>query len=84
MNGKHHEGGEGDWRDTSDSESRALDELGREEILRALASLAQRLKADAHDAYSLLARGMLHSRLGDDRRATQDFTRVIELEPNNR
>ena len=35
------------------------------------------------DAYSLLARGLPHSRLGDDRRAAEDFSRVIELEPDN-
>ena len=83
MNGEHHESGEGDSRDDPGNESRALDELSREEILRALAGLNERLKADADDAYSLLARGMLHSRLGDDRRAAADFTRVIELEPDN-
>ena len=26
---------------------------------------------------------MLHSKLGDDRRAVEDFSRVIELEPDN-
>ena len=83
MNGEHHEGGEADWPDDSDNGSRTLDELSREEILRALAGLDERLRADAQDIYSLLARGMLHSRLGDDRRATEDFSRVIELEPDN-
>jgi len=80
---EHHESGEPDWRDDPDKGSRALDELSREEILRAPAGLDERLKAEADDAYSLLARGMLHSKLGDDRRAAEDFTRVIELEPDN-
>ena len=83
MNGEHHESSEWDWRDDPDSGSRTLDELSREEILRALAGLDELLKADAEDTYSLLARGMLHSKLGDDRRAAEDFSRVIELEPDN-
>ena len=83
MNGEHHEGGQRDWRGDPGNGSRTLDELSREEILRALAGLDERLKADAEDTYSLLARGMLHSRQGDDRRAAEDFSRVIELEPDN-
>ena len=83
MSGEHHESGEADWRDDPGNGSRALDELSREEILRALTGLKERLRADEDDAYSLLARGMLHSKLGDDRRAMQDFSRVIELEPDN-
>ncbi len=83
MHGDHHENGEPDRRDAPDDGSRALDELSREEILRALAGLDERLRDDAEDAYSLLARGMLHNRLGDDRRAAEDFTKVIELEPDN-
>ena len=80
MNGEHDESGEPDWHDAPDNESRALDELGREDILRSLAGLNERLTADADEAYSLLARGMLHSRRGDDRRAVEDFIRVIELD----
>lgn len=83
MNGEHHESGDGDWPGDSGNGSRALDDLSREEVLRALAGVDERLKTDADDAYSLLARGMLHSRLGDDRRAAADFSRVIELEPDN-
>ena len=37
MNEEHHESCGQDQRDESDSRSRALDELSREEILRALA-----------------------------------------------
>ena len=63
---------------------KTLDELSREELLRALANLDQRVEADnEEDPYSLLARGLLHSKLGDDRRAVEDFSRVIELEPDN-
>ncbi len=83
MNGENHEGGERDWRDDPGNGSRTLDKLSREEILRALAGLNERLKADAEDTYSLLARGMLHSRQGDDRRAVEDSSLVIELEPDN-
>ena len=75
--------GEPDRSHAPGNGSRALDKLSREEILRALAGLDERLKADAEGTYSLLARGMLHSRLGDDRRAEEDFSRVIELEPDN-
>ena len=78
MNGERHESGEPDWRDDPGDGSRTLDELSREEILRALAGLDELLKADAEDAYSLIARGMLHSKLGDDRRAAEDFSRVID------
>ena len=83
MSGEHQESGEGDWRDDPGNRTKALDELSREEILRALAGLDKRLRADAEDTYSFLARGMLHSTLGDDRRAAEDFSRVIELEPDN-
>ena len=83
MNGEHHESGEGDYRDDPSNGSRTLDELSRKEILRALAALDERVKADGEDAYSLLTRGMLHSRQGDDRRAAEDFSRVIGLEPDN-
>ena len=76
--------GEPGWRDDPDGGYRTLDELTREEILRALAGLDERIKASIEeDTYSLLARGMLYSELGDDRRAAEDFTRVIELEPDN-
>ncbi len=83
MNGDHHENGEPDRRDAPYNGSKALDELSREEILRAVAGMDERLRADADDASSILARGMLHGKLGDDRLAAEDFTRVIELEPNN-
>ena len=80
----HHESGEHDRRDAPENGSRTLDELSREQILRALAGLDQRVEANNEkDSYSLLARGMLHSKLGDDRRAAEDFSRVIELEPDN-
>ena len=39
MNGEDHEGGERDCRDDPGNGSRTLDELSREEILRALAGL---------------------------------------------
>ncbi len=39
MNGEPHDSGEPDRRDDPGNESRALDELSREEILRALAGL---------------------------------------------
>ena len=39
MSGEHHESGERDRRDDPDNGSRTLDELSREDILRALASL---------------------------------------------
>ena len=84
MSGDNHERGEHQWHEGSGNGSRTLDELSREEILRALAGLDERLKADAEDTYSLLARGMLHSKQGDDRRAAEDFSRVIELEPGQR
>ena len=62
MGGEHHESGEQDWRGGPDDGFKTLDELNREEILRALAGLDERLKADAEDTYSLLARGMLRRR----------------------
>ena len=83
MSGEHHQSGEPDWPGDPDNGFRTLDELSREEILIALAGLDERLKADTVDTYSFLARGMLHSRLGDDRRAAEDFSCVIELQPDN-
>ena len=83
MSGEHSESGEPDRSGDPVNCSKTLDELSREEILRALAGLDEQLRADPEDAYSFLARGMLYSRLGDDRRAAEDFSRVIELEPDN-
>ena len=84
MNGEHHVSGEEDWRDGHDDGFKTLDELSREGILPALAGLDQRLEAKNEKApYPLLARGLLHSKLGDDRRATEDLSQVIELEPDN-
>ncbi len=84
MNGEHNDSGEQDWRDGPDSEFRKLDELSREEILRALASLHGWVEAgNDEDSYSLLVRGMLHSKRGDDRLAVEDFSQVIKLEPDN-
>ena len=83
MDGERHENGEPDWPDDPGSGLKTLDELSREEILRALAGLDERVRADGNDIYSLMARGMLHGRVGDDRRAMEDFSRVIGLEPDN-
>lgn len=84
MNGEHHESAERDWSGDPGGAYRTLDELSREEILRALVGLDERIEAgNEGGTYSLLARGMLHSRLGDDRRAVEDFSRVIELEPDS-
>ena len=84
MNGEHDESAERGWRDDLDSSNKMLDELGSEEILRALAGLDERIEANnEEDNYSLLARGLFHIRLGDDRRAMENFSRVIELEPDN-
>ena len=57
MNGECHDSGEEDRRDAPGNESKALDELSHEEILRALAGLDERLRADPKDAYSLLPGG---------------------------
>ena len=55
MNGECHESGERDWRDGPNDGIKMLDELSREEILRALAGLDQRIEANNdEDAYSLL------------------------------
>ena len=53
MKGEHHDGVEHDWRDNPDDGSRTLDELSREEMLRALAGLDERLDANGEGAYSL-------------------------------
>ena len=64
MNGEHHESGQEDWPNDTESSYKTLDELSREEILRALAELNQRTKANnEEDTYSLLARGILHSKV---------------------
>ena len=56
MNGEHHDSGEQDWRDGPDDGYKTLDELSREELLRALAGLDRRIEADnEEDPYSLLA-----------------------------
>ena len=52
MGGEHHESGEHDWRGGPDDGFKTLDELSREELLRALASLDERLEAIyEEDAY---------------------------------
>ena len=55
MNGEHHGSGERDWHGDPDSGYKTLDELGREEILRALTGLDERLEVSGEDTYSLLA-----------------------------
>ena len=69
MSGDLDDGRQQYWHDHADDGFKTLDELSRDEILRALAEPDQRIEADNEkDSYSLLARGLLQGKLGDDRR----------------
>ena len=51
--------------------------------MRAVEKLNARITNNPEDSPSLITRGLLHSRLGDDRRAAEDFGKAIALEPGN-
>ncbi len=60
-----------------------LERLSQQELQRALGRLNADITANPDDATALCARGLVHRELGDDRRAKEDFGRVIALSPGN-
>lgn len=60
---------------------RVIDTLPQEELLRAVEKLNDRIARDPEDPPSLIARGLLHSMPGDDRRAAEDSVRLWPLNP---
>ena len=62
---------------------RMMDAAGREGLLRMIEHLTGDLRANPRDTEALLARGLAYSELGDHRRAAEDNSRVIALDPDN-
>ena len=76
------ENGREPWKEP-DNWRNLMNRLSHDELLSFLRHLDAAIESDPGDAPSLTARGMLHVKLGDDRRAAADFGRVIDLEPGN-
>ena len=60
---------------------RMMDAAGREGLLRMIERLTEEVRENPRDTEALLARGLAYSELGDHRRAAEDNSRVIELDP---
>ena len=78
--------GEGDaqnpWEDR-DEFRRTMDSLSPKERRRLLQRMNADIEANPDDDVALSVRGMLHMELGDDRRAEEDFSRVVALSPGD-
>ena len=79
----HHERHADDGRERPDEFRRVLDTLTSEELRQMLERVNAELAASPDDVDALCARGLLHQRLGDDRRAKEDFGRALQLSPGN-
>ena len=60
-----------------------LETLTSEELRQMLERVNADLAASPDDVDSLCVRGLLHQRLGDDRRAKEDFGRALQSAPGN-
>ena len=83
MHGEHSgSNGQGPWEDP-DEFRRLMDSLSQEKLREVLERLNADIAANPDDTNTLSARGLLHMELGDERRAEQDFGRVVDLSPGN-
>ena len=83
MNGGNHEGHQPGWCPRCAAIHMKMDRLPPDELKRTIRKLNKRIRANPDSAPTWAARGMLHSQLGDDRRAAEDFSRAIELLPGS-
>ena len=70
------------WEDP-DEFGRFLDSQGPWELRRAIERLDVHIATNPKDADALVARGLLHRELEDDRGADEDFSRAADLFPRN-
>ena len=83
MHGEHNgSNGQGPWEDR-DEFRRLMDSLSQEELRELLERLNADIAANPDDTNTLSARGLLHMELGDERRAEEDFGRVVDLSPGD-
>ena len=83
MHGEHSgSNGQSQWEDR-DEFRRLMDSLSQEEFRKMLERLNADIAADPDDTNAFSARGLLHMELGDERRAEEDFGRVVDLSPGN-
>ena len=68
------------WEDR-DEFRRLMDSLSQEELRGMLERLNADITANPDDTTALSARGLVHREVGDDRRAEEDFGRVVDLSP---
>ena len=81
MNGGHYEGHQRGWCPRCHAIDKMMNRLPPGDLARGISKLNKKIRANPDSAPTLLARGMLHSKLGDDRRAVKDFSRAIKLLP---
>ncbi len=81
MNGGHYEGHQRGWCPRCHAIDKMMNRLPPGDLARGIRKLNKKIRANPDSAPTLLARGMLHSKLGDDRRAVKDFSRAIKLLP---
>ena len=62
---------------------RLMDNLSHEELREMLERLNADIAANPDDTNTPSARGLLHMELGDERRAEEDFGRVVDLSPGD-
>ena len=83
MHGEHSgSNGQGPWEDR-DEFCRLMDSLSQEKLREMLERLNADIAANPDDTNAFSARGLLHMELGDERRAEEDFGRVVDLSPGN-
>ena len=83
MHGEHNgSNGQGRWEDR-DEFRRLMDSLSQEELREMLKRLNADIAANPDDTNTLSARGLLHMELGDERRAEEDFGKVVDLSPGD-
>ena len=75
--------GRGQEGEHEDPARRMLESLSYQERQRAMRRLNAEIEANPENPTSLTVRGLLYQVLGDDRRASEDYGRVIQLEPGN-
>ena len=74
--------GQEPW-ENRDEFRRLMNSLSNEELRGMLERLNADITANPDDTTALSARGLVHRELGDDRRAEEDFGRVVDLSPGN-
>ena len=83
MRGDHDRTDGQERSDDRDGQHPVLDDLSQQELRRLLECLNADIAANPDDTNAFSARGLLHMELGDERRAEEDFGRVVDLSPGN-